>query len=77
MRVYSPDIPVGSADFYINYPQILELTIAQSHYPGEIAAQFSAAVATYRCQFSFHLVLVTAGLTEAVWIQSLPNAFYA
>ena len=26
-------------------------------------------------QFSFHMVLITAGWTEAVWIQSLPKAF--
>ena len=35
----------GSADFYIIYPQVLELALSLSHLPGENAAQFSAAVA--------------------------------
>ena len=47
MPIYSPDIPEGSSDFTINYPQILELTLSQSHLPGEDAAQFSAAVAIH------------------------------
>ena len=44
--VYSPDIPVNRfSGLYIIYPQVLELTLSQSHLPGEHAAQFSAAVA--------------------------------
>ena len=46
MRVYSPDIPVGSADF-INYPQVLEFTLSQFHLPADYAAKLSAAVAIH------------------------------
>ena len=42
--VYSPDIPVGSADF-TSITQVLEFTLSQSPLPGENAAPFSAAVA--------------------------------
>ena len=38
VAIYSPDIPEDSSDFYINYPQVLELTFSQSHLPGENAA---------------------------------------
>ena len=46
--VYSPDIPSQFSRLYINYPQLLEITLSQSHLPGENAAQFSAAVAIHR-----------------------------
>ena len=35
----------------------------------------SPAVAIHATHFSFHLVPITAGWPEAVWIQSLPKAF--
>ena len=35
----------GSADFTLFTPQVLELTLSQSHLLGENAAQFSAPVA--------------------------------
>ena len=33
MRVYSPDIPYRFSGFNINYTQVLELTLSQSHLP--------------------------------------------
>ena len=45
--IYSTDIPSRFSRFYINYPQVLELTLSQSHLPGENASQFSSAVALY------------------------------
>ena len=45
--VYSPDIPACRfSGLYINYPQVLELKLSQSHLPGlgENAAKVSVAV---------------------------------
>ena len=47
MHVYSPDIPSRCSGLYINFPQVLEHILSQSHLPRENAAQFSAAVAIY------------------------------
>ena len=44
MHVYSPDIPVSSADFTLITPKYWN-SLFQSHLPGQNAAQFSAAVA--------------------------------
>ena len=49
-KVYvdSPDMAVYNfSGLYINYPQVLEFTLSQSHLPGERTAQFSAAVAIH------------------------------
>ena len=73
--VYSPDITSRFSGLYINYPQVLELLLWQSHLSGEHAAYYSAAVGIMQCQFWFHLVPITAEWTVAVWIQSLPKAF--
>ena len=59
---------------YINYPQVLELTLSQSHLPGENKAQFSAALAIHTEPIFFHPVPIAAGWTEVQWIQSLPKA---
>ena len=72
--VYSPGIQVYRfSGLYIDYPQLLELTLSQSHLPGENSAQYSAAVAIHK--FSLHLVPITIGQKEVVWILSLPKAF--
>ena len=50
MRIYSPDIPIGSLEFtslHITCPKVLDLVLLQSHLPGENAAQFSAAGAIH------------------------------
>ena len=41
-KVQYPQRLIG---LYINYPQILELALSQSHLPGENAVQFYAGVA--------------------------------
>ena len=64
VRVYSPDIDSRFSGLYINYTQVLELTLSQSQLPGKNAAQFSAAVAFHTL---FYLVPMTSGWTEALW----------
>ena len=76
LAIYSPDIPEGSSDLYINYPQVLELTLSQSHLNGENAAQFSAAVAIHTVPISrstwYPLLL---GEQRLCGFKALPNAF--
>ena len=68
VHVYSPDIPVGSADCTIYTPGIgtHSYSLISS---GENSAfvHFAAAIANhYNLGFSFHQVPITAGWTEAV-----------
>ena len=50
-------------------------SLFQSHLPGENVAQFSAAVAIHVIPIFIPPGTITAGWTEALWIQSLPKAF--
>ena len=74
--VYSPDIPCSFSRLYINYPKVLELTLSQSHLPGETAAQFSAALANHTV-----LIFVPPG-THYCWVDrgvvdsNLAQGFY-
>ena len=51
---------------YINYPQVLELTLSQSHLPRENAVHFLQLNPLTQSYFLFHLVPITTGWTEAV-----------
>ena len=59
----------------MNYPQVLKLSLSQSHLSGKNAHIFCNWSNSHSTNFSFHLVLITAGWPEAVWIRSLPEAF--
>ena len=48
--VYNPDIPRRFSGFYSIYPEVLELTLSQSHLPGQNAVQMSATVAIHAVQ---------------------------
>ena len=68
VHVYSPDIPVGSADCTIYTPGIGTHSFTVSSPLGENSAfaHFAAAIANhYNLAFSFHQVPITAGWTEA------------
>ena len=54
MRVYSPRIPEGSADFTLVTPMYFN-SLFQSHLSGENAAQFLQLKPFTQYQFSFHL----------------------
>ena len=78
----APRYPLSSADIYINYPQVLELTLSQSHLTGKNAAHFLQLKPFTQNIFLFHLTLITAGWTEAAWknkeiliSQILPKAY--
>ena len=76
VHVYSPDIRAyRSSRLYINYSQVLKLTLSQFHLQGENAAQFSSAVAIHTVQIFVPPGTQFAGWKEAVWIQSLHQAF--
>ena len=53
---------------YINCPQVLG-------FQSKNTAHFLLLKPFTQYKFSFHLVPITAGWPEAVWIQSLPNLF--
>ena len=57
---------------YMNYPKVLELTLLQSHLPGENAAQFSVAEAIHTVPIVAPPGTHYCGWTEVVWIQSVP-----
>ena len=57
------------------YHLVLESTLSQSHLPRENAAHFLQLKPLTQCQCSFHLIPISAGWTETVWIQSLPKDF--
>ena len=71
--VYSPDIPVGSADFTLFAPRYWNFF--QSHPLWENAAYFLHLKLFTHNEFSSHLVPVTAWWTEAMWIHSFTKAF--
>ena len=68
VHVYSPDIPVRSADCRIYTPGIGTHSFTASSPLGRKSAfaHFAAAIANhYNVAFSFHQVPITAGWTEA------------
>ena len=69
VRVYSPDIPVGSADLTLITPMYWNKLFHSLNSMGRMQRTFNPFT---QYQFSFHLVPITAEWTEAVWIQSLP-----
>ena len=73
VAVYSPDIPGSSIDF--TYFTDLELTLLQSHHPGENAAHFLQLKPFTPHQFSFSLVPITAGWIERCGFK-LAQGFY-
>ena len=77
VHVYSPDIPVGSADCTIYTPGIGTLFYClTSSGENSAFACFAAAIANhYNSAFSFHQVPITAGWTEAVWYERLAQHF--
>ena len=79
VHVYSPDIPVGSADCTIYTPGIGTHSFYSLISSGENSAfaHFAAAIANhYNLAFSFHQVPITAGLTEAAWYERLAKHLY-
>ena len=71
--VYSSDIPVNRfSGLYIIYLQVLELTLSQSHLPGENAAHFLQLKPFTQYQFFFPPGTLYC-LVE--WIRSLSKAF--
>ena len=67
--------PPKFSGLYINYPQMLELTVSQSHIPGDNAAQFSASEAIYTVSIfrsTWYPLLLS---DQTVWIQNVPKAF--
>ena len=72
--IYSPDISVDCW-LYTSYQQVLELSLAKSHLPCENAVLFLLLKLFTQYLFLFHLVPITVGWTEMVWIQRLPKAF--
>ena len=66
--MFSSDIPRNAADFTSITPQVLDLTPSQSDLHGENAVIF-AAEAIHTVSICRSLVPITAGWTEAVWIQ--------
>ena len=72
--VYSPDIPSRFIGLnIIIYPNgvgcwVLKCTLSQSHLPGENAADFLQLQPITQYQFSFQLVRIASGWTDAVWI---------
>ena len=66
--IYTRDIPIRFSGLYINYPQVLEHSFTVSPPWGECSHSDST-------NFSFHLVPITAGWTEVVWIQNLLKSF--
>ena len=65
MFIYSPNIPSRFCGLYINYPHILELTLSQSHLPGENAALFLQLKPFTQYQF-----LIPPG-TNYCWVDRL------
>ena len=79
VHVYSPDIPVGSADCTIYTPGIGTHSFYSLLISGKNSAfaHFAAAIANhYNSAFSFHQVPITAGWTEAVWYERLAQHLY-
>ena len=79
VHVYSPDIPVGSADCTIYTPGIWNTLFYSliSSWENSAFAHFATAIANhYNSAFSFHQVPITAGLTEAAWYERLAQHLY-
>ena len=74
MYVYSPDIPSRFSGLYINYPGYWD-PLSLFLFPGEKAAQISAVEAIHTVPMFINLVPITAGCTDVMWIQSVPEAF--
>ena len=49
--------------------------LSQSYLSGQNAVYFMLLKPFTECQFLFHLVPITVGRPEALWIQSLPTTF--
>ena len=71
---WHPDIPIGSV--YVLHqllPAIITLSISA---PSGECSNFSAVEAIPTVQIFVHLVPITAGWTESVWIQCLAKALH-
>ena len=73
--VYSPDIPRRTADFTLITLGYWNSSFHSLISLGRLQCIFCSWIHSHNINVSFHLVPITAGWTEAVWIQSLPKAF--
>ena len=68
--IYSPDIPIGSAGFTLITPRYWNSLFHSLISQGKMQRNFLQLQPFTQYQFSLYLVPITAGWTEAVWIQS-------
>ena len=64
----------GSADFTLITPRYWNSLVHSLISLGRMQRIFCSCSHSHSTNLSFHLVPITAGWTEAVWIQSLPKA---
>ena len=75
MYVYSPDISRTSEDCALITRRYWNSLFYNRISMERMQRIFCSWSHSHNFNFSFHLVPITAGWTEAVWIQSLPKAF--
>ena len=71
--IYSPDIPVGPANFTAITLTYWNSLFHSLIFLGRMQRNFLLLKPFTQNQLSFHLVPITDGWTEPVWIQSLPK----